>query len=626
MKNIAITNALRDGDLRPKERVLLLVQNDVAKDLTGNESLTEADKHALCEGWRPKNNDEVHEYNKYNEGRRLLGAAELDAQTTFMGAQSEHFREQTFLINLSYYPYYRQMRSMLDRLEKIKSVSVQEAMAIAEKQKVIKLRDGLDFDYALYKIAFERLSAEDKKRFNELYPDIETDHAYLDQEEIIANLLAGKNTLTQKNKEKLAALIAEKSYNKFAKEYQLFHYFACIPITEVARKFLEDKGIAIDGKSLASNQELDDGDDQTHDATQRAIEKYAKENNIAIDAILKEACLAWLDEDLFECYTPLVLSDDNELFGRWLAEKVEAKAILKRHIAKDELRIRDRSPDESQFDKLYSKGLYDDELEKSLLAMEAMGLELHLEAQEQSALDEKTAFAAFSDKVITGESLYISTADYKFVKDFKEDADTYDPNLGLVYADDDSEHRGEHLDQELLIADKNSAGELNIFSQYGIATRRLSALLESGVFLKETDGGITLEFKDAWMETAFADMRDNLIEGYATLSAFEEMFKRLSNIYEVDLGYRIKKWLQAVGEYINQHNSALREATGQARDESGSVWLRQQPILKINGAFFINKEKIRPSYDKVMLYLEKCKEIFGSEFGPFEEQPNKSSV
>jgi len=79
-------------------------------------------------------------------------------------------------------------------------------------------------------------SIEDKASNTiDLYPDIETDHTYLDQEEIIASLLEKNGTLTQKNKEKLATPIASSAYNAFAKEYQLSNTLPVSPMAEVTR-------------------------------------------------------------------------------------------------------------------------------------------------------------------------------------------------------------------------------------------------------------------------------------------------------------------------------------------------------------------------------------------------------
>jgi hypothetical protein len=609
-----LTTTLETGDLRPKERVLLLVQNHAAKDTTGKEILTEADKHALSEGWRPKNNEEVREYNQYTEGATLMAAATIDAQTTFLNAQMAHFRKLPLTIQLIESSHHREMQALLKRLTSIKRTTIHEALAITEQQKAVKLHDGLDFEYAVYELAFESLAEEDQKRFVELYPDIETDHQYLDQEEIIARMLGGKDELGKKNKEKLAALVAEKSYNSFAKEYQLFHYFACIPLAEVARHFLINKGIEVDGKPLEQNQEADDEDSMTHEDIQKAMEAYAEEHSITIEVMLKKSCLIWLDEDLFEQYCPLVLSGDSDLFKRWLHEKREASSRIKKHIAKDELSVRSRSKDEWTRDKLYSKGLYDDELEKARREMDALAMEARPGAKGE--LDEKVAFASFSETVITGDSLYTFKSDWVFVKEFKERVDRYDPNLGLVYADDDTKHEGTHLDQELLIADTTDTGEFSFFSMFGLMTRRLGLFIDSQEFFEEIeeDGGTTLTFKDKRIEQAFIQTKDDLVEGYATLLSFNQMFKKLSTIYEVDVTYDIQKWLTVLEKCIDDHNNALDKAAGKVQDEEKGVF-RKKLVLKIDSELYIDKENIKPNSERTKDYFEEFQAALGSEFG-----------
>lgn len=576
MKNLI--TALKTGGLLPKERVLLIVHNEVARDKTGKEILTEADKYALSEGWTPKNNYEVREYNKFNDGWQCAVYAGIDAQTVFLNAQIAHFRKQPLAFNMLQYPHHREMRSSLKKLTSIKRVDIRQALEITEKQKIIKLKNGLDFEYAVYKLAFERLSDEDKARMNELYPDVETDHAYLDQEEIIANLLDDKGELSTKNKEKLAELVAGHCYNAFAKEYQLYHYFACIPLAEVARYFLIGKNIHINGKPLAQNQECDDDDSDTHDAIQAAVESYVKDHKITVEAILQASCLEWIDGDLFDQYTPLALSNDSELLERWFKAKVEARGELKKHITKGDLEVRDRSPNESTRGKLYSKRLYDAELEQARQALETIGLQ----AKRKGELDEKMAFAMFS-AVITGESLYGFKSDWGFVRDFKHDVDTYNANLGLVYADNDPEHKGEHLDQELLIADTDKNGELNFFSMFGMATRRLDAFLKASIYFEEIekDGETILAFNEKSLERIFNETKDDLVEGYATLLSFREIFKKLSVIYEIDLSYKIQEWLDVLEEHIDAHNEALNKATGQMSEKNKKLFIYNKPILKI---------------------------------------------
>jgi hypothetical protein len=206
---------LHRGNLTAREKFLLLIQNDVQKAKTGKDILTPADKDAL-ENWKAQNNEEAREWNRLNDAWKHTGRMEIEIELIYKDAQVAYLGQLPIIMNLLYYPAYRRMKRCIDTLEKMKMVELDEAVKIAAKQRDIKFKDGLDFDYAVYQLAFERLSTEDKKRMNELYPDIETDHQYLDQEEVIANLYNGKSELTAEAKEKLSALVAEKSYNRFA--------------------------------------------------------------------------------------------------------------------------------------------------------------------------------------------------------------------------------------------------------------------------------------------------------------------------------------------------------------------------------------------------------------------------
>lgn len=610
-----ISSLLQKGNLTPKERYLLLIQNDVIKATAGKEPLTEADKEGL-QSWQAKTNEEAREWNKYNEGWKLSGRAGIEAEMIYWQTRADHFRKFFINMHLNFYPFYRDARRLIEGLEKIKRVDIKEAIEITNKQREQKLKDGLDFDYAIYQLAFESLSDKDKKRFNELYQEIEYDHQYLDQEEIIANLFKGKDELTEAEtkeaKERLAELVAENCYNKFAKEYQLFHYFACIPLAEVARQFLISKGIKVKGKLLAKNQEADDEDSKTHKDIQKVVEDYARDNKTTIEAILKEACLKWLDEGLLEQYTPLVFSNDLELFNKWLKTKAEARATLQKLIDKDELKVRERTPDETGQDKLYSKNLYDGELANAQRALEI----LELEPREKGELDEKKAFEKFNDRVITGESLYNLKSDFEFVKDFKKRVDEYDANLGIVYKDDDPEHKGEHLDQELLVCDKRN--DPDIFSMFGLTINKLKHTFEATQFIKETKKGkeIYLDFNNEKLTEVFKEIRESLINGYAKLLAFQEVFKRLSKIYEIDLTYMLNERVNGVGDFIDQHNDALSKATGQKLhggedNEEVESWLvKRRGTLKLKDDLFINKDKILPDVETKELWTQKFSDIF----------------
>lgn len=61
----SLSNLLHRSNLSPKERILLCVQSDIEEMKNGKKTLSQTDIDALTRSWKPKNNLEVREYNKY---------------------------------------------------------------------------------------------------------------------------------------------------------------------------------------------------------------------------------------------------------------------------------------------------------------------------------------------------------------------------------------------------------------------------------------------------------------------------------------------------------------------------------------------------------------------------------
>jgi len=548
MKNF--NTLLKKTNLKPKERILLLVANQVSEDRDGKRILTDADIHAIATEWQPKDNDEIREYNRYNEGWKLAGIAELDAQTVYLEAKVAHFKKFFILKEFLFYPFNRDINNKLKLLETIKLVDNQEANEIFKLQKEQKLKDGLALDYAEYKLAFETLADEDKKRFKDLYEDIETDQSFIKDEDILTDLFNGKDELTKEDKEKLAELVVKRAYNSFVKHYQFFNYFACIPLYDIGKRFIKDNSIAIEG-------------DITPDDITKALTDYTNGDRKKADEVLKETFLKMLDEDLFKEHTPLVISDDKDLTVKWSKSKEQAKETIKKLIDKGELKTQD------------------------------------------------------DGKTITGESLYNFKGDYKFIKDFKENADHYDPNLGIVFADSDKEHK-DHLDKELLICDKDKEGEPSLFSLYGLAIKHIKGIFEATQFIKEDNE--VIDIRDDAKE-GFFKARQTLIDNYATLLSFGEIFERLNKIYELDLGYRIRDRIKEVSEFIDSHNDILETAKGNPKDgefktAQGKLFTDlKEANLKIIEDLYINKDKIQPKMDeRISTYLAEFKKVLKDEF------------
>ncbi|OGN14347.1 MAG: hypothetical protein A3J47_01925 [Candidatus Yanofskybacteria bacterium RIFCSPHIGHO2_02_FULL_43_22] len=604
MKNIS--NMLGRGNLTVREKFLLLIHNDVQKAKTGKEVLTEADKAAL-ENWTAKTNEEAREWNQLNAGWKLGGRMDLEAEFAYKDAQVAYLSQKPVMLEMLFYPLNQRTGLYLKNLEQIKKVTMEEAAEIARRQKEVKLKEGLDFDYAVYQLAFELLDDKNRERMTELYPDIETDHQYLDQEEIIAHLYGGQKELDEKAKEKIAELVAEQSYNKFAEEYQLFHYFACIPILEVAKYFLKNHGIEISGTPLSKNQVVREGDEDLCDTVTNTMQKYADEQGTDIKSMLRDACRQWLNDGLLEEYTPLAVSNNSELLSHWFKTKTEARKILNQHIASGQLAVRNRTDEETRKEKLYSKGLSSSESHAAMTFFENVGLE----KIPKDELEEKKVFETFNDKVITGESLYSFRGEYEFVEDFKKRADTYEPNLGIVYAADDPEHKGDHLDQELVICSCDDDGEPMVFSQFGLGVKVLSSFLNSQGLFKEyqKDGQIFLKFKIADVAAVFKDSRQKLIDGYATLLGFESVFKKLSSIYETDMADHVSGRIAVLREYIGEYNRAIDVAVGKEVEKPKHRFLRKT-VTPFEEDLVIDIEAIQPDPKVISENEAKMREVF----------------
>jgi hypothetical protein len=579
-----ISSLLQRGNITPKQRVLLLVADSVSLEKDKKSILTDAEKEALSSGWKPANNEEVREYNRYNQGWKIAGFAELDAQTTFMDTQITYFQEKQASNFLLLYPIFREAKNWAERIKDIKKVNIDQALEITQKQREVKLKDGLDFEYAVYLMAFEISSKPLQEDLKILYDEAEFDTQYLDDEETLSNLFGGEKKLTIDSKNKLADLIIKRAYNDFAKEWQFYHYFGSIPLKEIGKKWLDKRGIkpgalseededfnkafakASELKKLTPEEALKDF---TSENLAEIIESYAKSHDTSVEAELKEIVLEWLDNGLLNEYEPLFKSTSTdayngntklphkELFKEWIKSKAEAKKRLENLITENKLK-RDGN-------------------------------------------------------AITGESLYAFNGDYQFTKEFKEKTDHYDANLGILYADDDPEHKGKHLDRELLITDLDKNGKPYGINFSQLAFVHLEGYFETMGFVKETEvnGERIIEFEDDTFNQLLRNSTESLKKHYITLLSFRDLFERLSEIYEVDLTHKINKWVEKAEEFIDSHNSVLKLAVKKSFEE-----MRSKKIVRLKDDLFIDKTKLKPDQEKIFEfdYFNEFEKTLGQDF------------
>jgi hypothetical protein len=306
---------------------------------------------------------------------------------------------------------------------------------------------------------------------------------------------------------------------------------------------------------------------------------------------------------LFEQYKPLAISNGKELLDKWLKTKAEARVTLNKLIEKGELKVETTKTDQP-------KPNNNPTLKKQFqMASEIIGVKP--DSNTPSELD----YPPTSDKTITGESLYSFKGDYKFIKEFKDYADRYEPNLGLVYADDEGHGYKEHLDRELLISEQTGRdGKPSFFSFSGLALESLKRAFEQTQIIKETekDGESVLELESN-LAGAYKESRDELIKGYGTLLAFKELFDRLSKTYEIDLTYKVNKWLKGLSNFIDFHNDALKTATGKDNKGLGEL-LSLKKEIKLKDDLFIDKEKIEPDKTRAGGYFKEFEKGLGEDF------------
>ena len=586
MKNL--TNALQKGNLTAKERVILLVHNAVKEETTGKGILTEAEKHALSEGWQPTNNEQVREYNRYMKAWRTVGFAELDAQTTFLETQSFYNQEKQATTHLLLYPFFRNAKQWFERLDTILPVNVKRALEIIEKQKQVKLKDGMDFDYAVYQLAYELTDKQTQEDLKTLYEEVAYEHQYLDQEEALYSLLKDKDSLTTADKEKLTEWIVKSGYNSFAKEWQLWHYYASIPLKEIGKRWITKRGIVpaeitdkrekevfekarkqvveARGTDLTPNEALIE---YTAENLVNYLQEYATAHNTSVESELKAVVMEWLDKGLLTAYEPLYKSTStqthngdtkqphNEIFKKWLEAKAKAKGILEGLVKEG---------------KLQQKG-----------------------------------------DTITGESIYTFTGEYEFIKKHKEYIDRYDANLGIVYADDDPEHKGRHLDRELLICDTTETGKVSPLSMFDMAKDHLKSYFNVMGLVTETEekGERVISFKEDVFNELVKNTTELLRNNYAILLAFKTIFDKASKAYRIDLSYKINRWIGEVEGFIDSHNHAIQTAT-----ERRFYEIEEKKKVRIKEDWYIDKKAIQaqPSHERVKGYFKEFEETLGSDF------------
>ena len=585
-----ITSILQRGNIKPKDRVLLLVADDVSRERDGKALLTDADRHALSEGWTPKDNNEVKEYNLYNEGRRNIAFGELDAQTTYLNATVGFLRASKYISYILFKNRFtketktikegianRAIDSLIGKydIETIKETIEGEALKdqltkgkpaillegeaneIVLNNKLNKHNEalnlvlgylGLELDYTIYLYAFELAGEQLQKDLLALYPDAKTERSYLEQEEIIYSLFNGKDKLSQTDKEKLAELIADECFNKYSGEWSFSGYYADIPLLEVLNKWGRDNN-AIAKKPEDLTKHLKDGKEYKDEGEEvadlfNAIKKdltpkltaYAKENKREIKDIITETILKWLDEDLLDEYTPLFKSDKKATCNE------QDTKLTHKELFKKWLDVKAEATKTIQG--LIDKG----ELKTEKKIREHKRLKnLYLKLAQETGQDRQDTPITETKTIITGESLYNLKGDFNFVKDLREQAEDF---------------------------------------------KLLGALV---LFLREC----------------------KFIKDYATLLGFLELYKKISKVFDEDLTYKIQGYIKSFNEDLEglkMEFLMLADDIMEANYKGDRVYYLSESYIEDLLTTPFDPASVKPDTDKLKVYFDAFKDLFGDSF------------
>ena len=561
-----LINRLKNGKLKPKERIFLLMQDIFSRETTGKEILTTADRQAL-DKWTPKTDEEAEEYRHYNEGWKTSKFIDLKAQTSYLKARLglEEMHWVRYILVLT--PYIYNLKNLIEGLDKIRMVDLKEAIEIGEKQRKQKLKDGMALDELVHCYAFSCLDRRTKKKFLKLDENAKTEPAYLNNEVELARYYRNRNYNA----------IAEKvSYY----DTSLSDNYASIPIEQVARRFLNGHNIKIP----KSDKELDVIDE--------ALEKYASENKTTVAKTLKTTMLAWLKKGLLEKdYPPLIVTHP-KLFDKWVKTKEKARQIITQLINQGIL-----------------KTFIKDETKESYP-------HTHKKIAQKEAI------------YITGESLYNLPREYSFsyLNNFKEYIDNYEPGFGMVRSDD---RRG-YLDEELLISSgipfchlwqaKMVGYEIvnSLFVTKEIKKKTITPIGEDKIIakIKGKLPEITVIDLKGHLKSYFKEAISIFRKHYEKILAFDRLFEKLSKIYRFDYAYKTKIWIARLETLANKHNDMLKTSLKKFNFLSlPQQWGKSIREFKNPNELLIDLEKIKPKYDEeIRGYLKIFSDMFGKKF------------
>jgi len=369
----SISNILRKSNITPFERVKILIQNNIQKEKTGKDKLSESDLYALTKGWSPSVS-EAKEYNRYLDIIRLEDTMKMDTQMFLYRSEVAILRNQRIIDNFL---------SNTRRLNNIYDQTFTKHIPIKESVEFLTQHTYLEYEKVLHIFTFQNLPEEIQSDLLLLDEEVSINEEYLRDHVFLYERFENGNTLNKQDKDLIINRIYSRMYYEGVKKIKnstaekdgfLFtSFFAELPTKDLFQKIADDAHITY------SNE----------DSLLSTVEEYAKSRNMSIEQLVKDTLSLWLDDGLFtKDYSPLFMSErldtwngntkknHRELFMAWYVELQKSKKY---------------------FQKLFDA----DKLKKQIIERDFLGMPRTIE-------------------IITGKSLYACKEDIIFVREYKQ--------------------------------------------------------------------------------------------------------------------------------------------------------------------------------------------------------------
>ncbi len=412
----SITNILRRSNLTPFERVRALVHNDIQREKTGVQQLSESDLYVLTKGWNASYS-EATQYNRYIHIIQLEDSMKMDAQMFLCRSELSLLRNQ------------RVLDGFIAGTKKLKDAASQSFILDASLEESIHFltqHTYLEYEKVLHILTFRNLPNEIQNDLLLLDEEVSSDGKYLADHVFLYERFAKDGTLREEDKD----LIIERMYscmyhgglkklkNSTAEKdgFLPYAFFAELPIRDLFQKWI--------GGEHAKE------DDDMGEQLLSQVEARAKNMNVSIEKMVKEFLSEWLDSGLFVSeYSPLFLSErfdtwngntknnHKTLFMTWYMELQKSKQFLQKLIDAGKLQIH-------------------------TLGINFLGVPKMTE-------------------VLTGESLYACAENIDFVKEYKRQIELLTPVAGMFLFV--KKYATPNMNYRTLCEFKNLAQKVSIF-------------------------------------------------------------------------------------------------------------------------------------------------------------------